>query len=152
MDWLGSLAVVLIGAVLAHCLAIRRSKLTARRTAAAKFRGSILATLNGLYPLPVNWPDDIDHTLRRAFPTLQTPSRSFVRSCLAAYGLMIVRGSAIAVRLAATSIFNATIITWIFGVLMNLQQMLRAPFMKMLAHFWPLLRRRREDRYRWQCR
>ena len=77
MDWLGSLAVVLIGAVLAHCLAIRRSKLTARRTAAAKFRGSILATLNGLYPLPVNWPDDIDHTLRRAFPTLQTAIAEF---------------------------------------------------------------------------
>jgi hypothetical protein len=41
---------------------------------------------------------------------------------------MIVRGSAIAVRLAATSIFNATIITWIFGVLMNLQQMRKSTF------------------------
>lgn len=77
MDWLGSLAVVLIGAVLAHRLTIGRDKLTARRTAAAKFRGSTLAALNGLYPLPVNWPGDIDHTLRRAFPMLQTAIAEF---------------------------------------------------------------------------
>jgi hypothetical protein len=77
MDWLGSLAVVLIGAVLAHRLTIGRDKLTARRTAGAKFRGGILAALNGLYTLPVNWPDDIDHTLRRAFPTLQTAIAEF---------------------------------------------------------------------------
>ncbi|MGA8171115.1 MAG: hypothetical protein WB816_09865 [Methylocystis sp.] len=77
MDWLGSLTIMFIGACLTHHLTIGRDKLTARRNASSKFRGSVLAALTGLYPHPVNWPDDIDPTLRNAFPTLQTAVEEF---------------------------------------------------------------------------
>lgn len=82
MDWLGSLGIVFVGAILTHHLAIGRDTLTARRNAAAKFRNGVLNALNGLYPLSVNWPDDIDRALRNVFPALQTTVdefRPFVR-------------------------------------------------------------------------
>ena len=73
-DWLGPLATMLamlIGVVLGHRLAIKRDNFTAKRNAAAKFRSSILSALEGLYPLPADWPVDIEIALRRAFPALQ---------------------------------------------------------------------------------
>jgi hypothetical protein len=77
MDWLAALTVSVVGVVIAHRLTIGRDKRTARRNAATKFTGTILAALNGLYPLPVNWPEDIDHALRGVFPLLQSAVAEF---------------------------------------------------------------------------
>jgi hypothetical protein len=75
------LSLVPIGAVLvallAHRLTISREKLAARRTASVKFRQTVLGLFSGWYPLPVNWPDDIDRSLRIAFPTLQAAVAEF---------------------------------------------------------------------------
>jgi hypothetical protein len=81
MDWRSylfvGLVVAVVGAVVAHKLAIRRDRQNARRDAGAKFRVAYLSALSGLYPLPTNWPDDIDHFLRGVFPTLQSALAEF---------------------------------------------------------------------------
>jgi len=74
---LSSLVVCVVGVALAHRLTIGRDKLTAKRGASAKFRSAILAALHGLYPLPVNWPLDIEHALRSVFPAIQTAIAEF---------------------------------------------------------------------------
>jgi hypothetical protein len=81
MDWRSSLivglVVVLVGGVLTHNLSRRRDRQTARRNAAVKFRAAFLAALSGLYPLPTNWPEDINHFLRGVFPALQNAVAEF---------------------------------------------------------------------------
>lgn len=77
MDWINSLIVASVVAVLAHRLTIGRDKRTVRRAAATKFRSVTLSAFTGLYPLPVNWPPDIDRTLIRIFPILQTAIAEF---------------------------------------------------------------------------
>jgi hypothetical protein len=77
MDWRSYLAVGLVvavvTAVVAHKLAVRRDRETARRNAAVRFRAAFMSALSGLYPLPTSWPadKDIDRVLRGVFPTLQ---------------------------------------------------------------------------------
>jgi hypothetical protein len=81
MDWPSSLivglVVVVVGGVLTHNLSSRRDHQTARRNAAAKFRAAFLSALSGLYPLPTNWPEDINHFLRGVFPALQSAVGEF---------------------------------------------------------------------------
>jgi len=68
--------VVLVGALvtafLAHGFTSRRESRAVRRAGAANFRAAVLAALPGLYPLPTNWPADINASLRAAFPVLQS--------------------------------------------------------------------------------
>jgi len=68
---------VVIGSVLTHIFSSRRDRKAAKRNAAANFRAAVLAVLNGVYPLPVKWPDNIDHFLRSAFPALQATVAQF---------------------------------------------------------------------------
>jgi hypothetical protein len=77
MDLFVGLVVAVVGAVLAHRLTVRRDRHTARRTAAVKFRAAFTSALSGLYPLPTNWPEDIDRVLRGVFPTLQSAVEEF---------------------------------------------------------------------------
>jgi hypothetical protein len=71
----------LMVAVVTHRLALRRDRSAAKRTAATAFRSVVDAALVGLYPLPLQWPSDIDHALRAASPTLQTAVLQF-RPCV----------------------------------------------------------------------
>lgn len=41
------------------------------------FRRKMLTELEGLYPIPTNWPDDIDGYLRSKFPRLQATVAEF---------------------------------------------------------------------------
>lgn len=43
----------------------------------AKYRASVLEALSGLYPIPTNWPSNVDAHLRKAFPTLQRAIAEF---------------------------------------------------------------------------
>jgi|SRR6185312_5691052 len=49
----------------------------ARRSAAAKFRATVLEALSGLYPIATNWPKNVDTHLRQVFPTLQRAVAEF---------------------------------------------------------------------------
>lgn len=81
MDWRSSLivglVVVAVGGVLTHNLAIRRDRQTARRNAAATFRADVLASLKGLYPLPLEWSADPTQALMKAAPALQSAVAQF---------------------------------------------------------------------------
>jgi hypothetical protein len=67
----------IIAPVITHRLAARRDRRSAKRIAAATFRADILSALNGLYPLPFQWPEDINQTLRNAAPMLQCAVAQF---------------------------------------------------------------------------
>jgi len=45
--------------------------------AATTFRSNIINELAGLYPIPVNWPDDIDNRLSATFPKIQAAVEEF---------------------------------------------------------------------------
>jgi hypothetical protein len=74
---LSSLVVCVLGVGLTHRLTIGRDKLNAKRRASVKFYSAILAAFHGLYPLPVNWPLDIEYALRSVFPAIQTAIAEF---------------------------------------------------------------------------
>jgi hypothetical protein len=117
MDWPSSLivglVVVVVGGVLTHNLSSHRDRQTARRNAAAKFRAAVLSALSGLYPLPTNWPEDINHFLRGCFPRSKAPSESSARSLPSGGGApLIARGSIIAAALVAKSTCKIISITW----------------------------------------
>lgn len=77
MNWITYIAVGSVLALLVHRLTIRRERKAAKRNAAANFRAAVHGALNDVYPLPVKWPDNIDHFLRRAFPALQAAVAQF---------------------------------------------------------------------------
>jgi hypothetical protein len=64
----------LIGAIL---VVTGNHLLSRRRDGSVKFRDSIIERLDGLYPLPVDWPEDIDATLRKLFPEMQIAVAEF---------------------------------------------------------------------------
>ena len=68
-----TLLAALLGALVLLCVHTRN----AYRTASAKFRSTILGELKSVYPLPAQWPQDIDAFLRRAFPQLQAAVAEF---------------------------------------------------------------------------
>ena len=61
----------LLAALIGGFLLLHVQRKNARRVAAAKFRATVLEALAGLYPIPTNWPGNIDSHLRQIFPTLQ---------------------------------------------------------------------------------
>ena len=70
----------LLAALVALLGAFAVQRYIAFRAASAKFRAAVLKHLVGLYPIPVNWPDSgnaVDHTLRSAFPDLQSVVAEF---------------------------------------------------------------------------
>lgn len=50
---------------------------SAFRNASVKFRAAVLKELSSIYPLPANWPEDIDGFLRAVFPRLQVAVAEF---------------------------------------------------------------------------
>jgi hypothetical protein len=77
MSWVAYLVVEFVLAVCAHRLTVGRERRAARRNAANKSRATLLLLFNGLYPLPANWPIDIDHVLRGVFPAFQSGVAEF---------------------------------------------------------------------------
>lgn len=77
MDWRASLLVGLAIGWLGHALAASRDRRSARRSAAKEFRTTFLDALTGLYPLPTNWPDDVNASMRKLFPVLQAAVAGF---------------------------------------------------------------------------
>ena len=67
----------LLAALLGGFLLLYVHRKNARRTAAAKFRASLLGAVAGLYPVPSNWPGNIDSHLRHIFPVLQQAVTEF---------------------------------------------------------------------------
>jgi hypothetical protein len=70
----------ILAALLAILGGFAVARYNAYRTASAKFRTSILSSLSGLYPHPVNWPMDssaIDSALKSVFPALQVAVAEF---------------------------------------------------------------------------
>jgi hypothetical protein len=81
VDWhsylIVGLVVAVVGGVLTHRLSSRRDRQNARRNAAVVFRAAVHEALKDVYPLPVKWPDNIDHFLRGCFPALQAAVEQF---------------------------------------------------------------------------
>lgn len=80
--WSYGLAAVTLASIFAapavtHRLAARRDRWNAKRHAAATFRATVLSALNGFYPLPFRWPDDITSSLSDVAPTLQSAVAQF---------------------------------------------------------------------------
>jgi hypothetical protein len=66
-----SVCIAFVSALIGYALGITRDDRAAKRTAAAKFRATVLAALPGVYPLVSHWPDDIDVFLCRASPEIE---------------------------------------------------------------------------------
>jgi hypothetical protein len=52
-------------------------RLNAKRAASARFRAALLQAFSGLYPIPSNWPANVDAHLRSIFPALQAAVAEF---------------------------------------------------------------------------
>jgi hypothetical protein len=67
----------ILAALLGGLLLLYVHRKNARRTAAAKYRAALLESFTGLYPIPTNWPGNIDAHLRQVFPQLQRAVAEF---------------------------------------------------------------------------
>lgn len=67
----------ILAALFAGFLLLYVHRKNARRTAVAKFRSAVLQAVTGLYPVPSNWPSNIDSYLRGVFPALQQAVAEF---------------------------------------------------------------------------
>jgi hypothetical protein len=63
--------IAILGVLLSAFFLLYVHSKNAKRTAAAKYRAALLKAFSGLYPIPSNWPRDIDSHLREIFPELQ---------------------------------------------------------------------------------
>ena len=60
-----------------HRLAVARDRTKRIADACSSFRNTWSSELGSIYPIPVQWPVDIDAFLRRAFPKLQAAVLNF---------------------------------------------------------------------------
>jgi len=67
----------LLAALVSGFLLLYVHRKSARRTAAAKCRAAILEAVTGLYPVPSDWPGNVDSHLRQVFPALQRAVAEF---------------------------------------------------------------------------
>ena len=80
--WLLVIAGVLIVILINYRLANTGKKIARLATASTKFRELFYSELNGLYPIPTNWPADtnmLDSRLRTAFDKFQVAIDEFGR-------------------------------------------------------------------------
>lgn len=68
---------IIISAFIAILGTIYVQRLNAFRTASTKFTGIILNELKDVYPIPSNWPEDIDSFLRFRFADIQAAVSEF---------------------------------------------------------------------------
>jgi hypothetical protein len=67
----------LTGILFGNHFAIGRDRRKEFNQAATTFTSKVLSELEGLYPIPTNWPLDIDRFLRDKFPKLQCAVAEF---------------------------------------------------------------------------
>ncbi len=67
----------LLAVLLSGFLLLYVNRKNARRTATAKYRAALLEAFTGLYPIPTNWPVNVDAHLRQIFPQLQRAVAEF---------------------------------------------------------------------------
>ena len=67
----------LLAGLLSCLLLLYVHRKNARRTAAEKYRAALFEAFSGLYPIPSNWPSNIDGHLRQTFPLLQCAVAEF---------------------------------------------------------------------------
>jgi len=81
--WLLGVCGVLVMALIYHSLTINAQRHNIRSNAATAFRSKFLSVIEGLYPIPVNWPGsiDIEPLLRSKFPQIQSAVEDF-KLCL----------------------------------------------------------------------
>ena len=77
MPDLQTIAIALLTPLIGGSLLLYVHGKNARRAATVKYRAALLETFAGLYPIPTNWPDDIDAHLRQVFPLLQRAADEF---------------------------------------------------------------------------
>lgn len=78
---LGSVAGGIVGVIAGHYLTKSRNtedrEIKGSNDAAAKFRAAIITELTGLYPIPIDWPDDIGSRLNATSPKIQAAVEEF---------------------------------------------------------------------------
>ena len=74
---IATIAAILIPASIGVWALFRVWRLNHLRAASVKFRTAILTAFSGLYPLPTEWPNDIEQRLRSIFPQLQIAIAEF---------------------------------------------------------------------------
>jgi hypothetical protein len=67
----------LLAAFVGGLLLLYVQRRNAYRAASSRFRAAVLGELQAIYPLPAQWPKDIDSFLRTAFPKLQAAVAEF---------------------------------------------------------------------------
>jgi hypothetical protein len=69
--------VALLGVLISAFVALHLRRKNASSAAAGKFRAALLNALSGMYPIPANWPKNVDGHLRQIFPALQSAVEEF---------------------------------------------------------------------------
>lgn len=77
--WSIGIIIVLFGIVATHRLLIYRDKKNIFNNAAKEFSEIIYHELCEIYPIPVNWPENIEGYLGNKFPVLQSAVNNFAR-------------------------------------------------------------------------
>jgi hypothetical protein len=67
----------LLGILVSAFIALYVRRKSASSTAAATFRAALLDALSGMYPVPANWPNNVDSELRQLFPIIQRAVEEF---------------------------------------------------------------------------
>jgi hypothetical protein len=77
--WLLGVCGILIMALIHYRLKINAQKQNTFNIAAANFRSKLLSEIEGLYPIPVSWPGniEIEPFLRSKFPKIQSAVEEF---------------------------------------------------------------------------
>ena len=77
ITWSIGIVVVLFGIIAAHRLSARRDKINTFNKAATEFSDTFHRELIEIYPIPANWPEDIDSYLRGRFGNLSQAVGTF---------------------------------------------------------------------------
>ena len=77
--WSIGIAIGLFGIIAGHRLLSRRDRISAFNRAATEFIDSFHLELREIYPIPTNWPKDIDGYLRARFARLSGAVGKFKR-------------------------------------------------------------------------
>jgi len=70
-------AIALLTTLVGGLLLLYVHRKNARRAATSKYRGTLLEAFSGLYPIPSNWPKNVDAHLRQLFPIVQRAVAEF---------------------------------------------------------------------------
>ena len=77
--WAIGLIFGLFGIIAVHRLLMHRDKKNIFNSAANDFINTIHSELKDIYPIPANWPENINGFLREKFPTLQAAVNAFAK-------------------------------------------------------------------------